>query len=232
MSERKKENGFIVSLDSVKKVYSSGHNTLPVLLDVSLKITSGEILVITGESGCGKSTLLNLIGGLDDVTSGIITVDSWNVTSLGEEMLTKYRQNIIGYVFQFHYLLKDFTALENVMLPGYIRGVSRKEASDRAEYLLNLVHMEERLSHFPMELSGGERQRVTFARALMNDPKVILADEPTGNLDEWNSRNVEEILFSLTKEQEKTLILVSHDRFLAGKGDRHCILTKGMLVEE
>ena len=111
MSERKKQEGSIVFLDSVKKVYFSGRDTLPVLLDVSLKIAPGEILVITGESGCGKSTLLNLIGGLDDVTSGIITVDSWNVTSLGEEILTKYRQNIIGYVFQFHYLLKDFTAM-------------------------------------------------------------------------------------------------------------------------
>ena len=127
MSERKKQDGSIVFLDSVQKVYSSGRDTLPVLLDVSLKIAPGEILVITGESGCGKSTLLNLIGGLDDVTSGIITVDSWNVTSLGEEILTKYRQNIIGYVFQFHYLLKDFTAMENVMLPGYIRGASRAD---------------------------------------------------------------------------------------------------------
>jgi lipoprotein-releasing system ATP-binding protein len=164
------------------------------------------------------------------VTRGIIRVDDVEVSSLEEEKLTVFRNKVVGYIFQFHYLLKDFTALENVMMPAYIGGMKKSQALRCAEDLLKQVGLKERFDHFPSQLSGGERQRVAVARALVNDPALLLADEPTGNLDENNSRNVEDILFTLVKEHGKTLILVTHDNSLASRGSVHKHLEKGVLT--
>ena len=165
------------------------------------------------------------------MTGGSISVSGFEVSRLAERDLTLFRSSIVGYVFQFHYLLKDFNALENVMLPAYIAGLRKREALDKAEKLLTQVGLDKRLSHYPSELSGGERQRVAVARALVNNPDVILADEPTGNLDEQNSRNVEGLLFEMVQAHGKTLVLVTHDRVLAARGSRTFHLENGVLTE-
>jgi lipoprotein-releasing system ATP-binding protein len=219
-----------LELQNVTKVFSNGTEKLTVLDDISLTVPSGSITVITGESGSGKSTLLNLVGGLDLPTKGSILSLGYPVESMSEEELTEYRSAKLGLVFQFHYLLKDFTALENVMLPAMIAGVSKKEARDKALELIRDVRLLERKDHYPTQLSGGERQRTAVARSLINNPGLILADEPTGNLDEGNSRLVEEILFSLVKEYRKTLALVTHDATVAQAGDLRFHLESGRLV--
>ncbi|RKX79986.1 MAG: lipoprotein-releasing system ATP-binding protein LolD [Spirochaetes bacterium] len=222
----------LLKLSEVSKTYITGSEFLPVLRGINLSVKEGSTVVITGESGSGKSTLLNLIGGLDVPTSGSIMAGGYEVERLSEKELTGYRSRVIGLIFQFHYLLKDFNALENVMIPAFMAGMPRKIAERRAEELLAQVNMYNRKDHYPSELSGGERQRVAVARALINDPPIVLADEPTGNLDERNSRNVEELLFSLVKKFGKTLILVTHDSEIAKRGDCHFQLELGLLVEE
>jgi len=217
----------LIELKNVSKQYHNGQEELTVLKQIHLEVNKGESLVITGESGSGKSTLLNLIGGLDFPTEGSILSCGNEVSSLSEKEMTRYRNQDLGFVFQFHYLLKDFTALENISMPALMAGESRTQVLDRAAELLKKVGLEQRDSHFPGQLSGGERQRVVLARALMNDPELILADEPTGNLDERNSRVVEDILFQLTGELGKTLILVTHDTALAERGGRRLHLTQG-----
>lgn len=221
----------LITLEGVNKTYRSGRTDLKVLRDVSLRVEPGCSVVITGESGCGKSTLLNMIGGLDKPTSGRVESCGYEVSSLSEKGLTDYRNGSLGFIFQFHFLLKDFNALENVMMPALMGGTSRPSARQKAADLLARVGMEDRLDHFPSQLSGGERQRVALARALINDPPLILADEPTGNLDENNSRRVEDILFDLTSQFDKTLLVVTHDPALAGRGDRHIHLTGGGVRE-
>lgn len=222
----------ILALEGVSKTYASASEKLTILNNISVALEPASITVITGESGCGKSTLLNLIGGLDTPSSGTIRVGKYLVSSLEEEGLTEYRRSVIGFIFQFHYLLKEFSALENIMLPALIAGATREEALQRAGRLVSEVGLEEREHHYPAELSGGERQRVAAARALVNDPLIILADEPTGNLDEGNSRIVEDLLFSLVRKRGRTLLLVTHDRALAGRGDRRFGLHRGELVPE
>ncbi len=219
-----------LELQNVTKVFSNGTEKLTVLDDISLSVPSGSITIITGESGSGKSTLLNLVGGLDLPTGGSILSLGYPVESMSEEDLTEYRSTKLGLVFQFHYLLKDFTALENVMLPAMIAGVPKKEARDKAMELIRDVRLLDRKDHYPTQLSGGERQRTAVARSLINSPGLILADEPTGNLDEGNSRVVEEILFSLVKEYRKTLALVTHDATVASAGDLRFHLESGRLV--
>jgi len=218
-----------VQLRHVRKVFTTGEETLEVLKDITVSVSPGTVLVITGQSGCGKSTLLHLIGGLEGVTAGEICVGDVVVSSLKERELTLYRRMVLGFVFQLHFLLREFTALENVALPSLVLGKPRKEAFSRAEWLLSKVGLSERIKHFPTELSGGERQRVAVARALVNDPLLVLADEPTGNLDEGNATLVQELLFSLVREQGKTLILVTHDRELAREGDVQFVLQEGVL---
>jgi lipoprotein-releasing system ATP-binding protein len=222
-------NNPVFSLEGVGKKFRSGSEELTVLNNITVQLDPAVVTAITGESGCGKSTLLNLIGGLDTPTTGTIRIGDYDVGSLDEEGLTEYRRRVLGFIFQFHYLLKEFTALENVMMPALIAGKPRKTAAMRAEELLAEVGLEGRRQHYPTQLSGGERQRVAVARALVNDPLLILADEPTGNLDEGNSRIVEDLLFSLVRKHGKTLVLVTHDLRLAEKGDRRYGLHRGEL---
>ena len=212
----------IIKISGVEKTYVSDGEKLTVLKDLDLTIFEGTKNVITGESGSGKSTLLNIIGGIDNVTKGSVfcgTDGKWDVTNLSEDEMSEYRSKFLGLVFQFHYLLKDFTALENVYLPLYMTGVSKKEAIKKAEELLSDVGVLERKNHLPSQLSGGERQRVAVARSLVNDPSLILADEPTGNLDPANAQQIGDLLFSMADKYHKTLVLVTHDMNLAQKGD-------------
>lgn len=225
-------NEGILTLRKLSKNYVTRVEKLEVLRGIDLTIQCGSTVVITGESGSGKSTLLNLIGGLDHVSSGEIVSAGYRVSHLNENALTKYRNRVIGFIFQFHYLLKDFTALENVMLPAFMGGVQKQKALERAKDLLEKVKMADRLSHYPSQLSGGERQRVAVARSLINGPSIILADEPTGNLDEANSRIVEDILFSLVKQYSTTLILVTHNALLKHRAERFFRLEEGRLVEQ
>ena len=185
--------------------------------------------MITGESGAGKSTLLNIIAGLDSFNSGEIYAKDYEVHKLNEEDLSNYRMHYLGLIFQFHYLLKDFTALENVMLSALIAGEKKNEAKIRAMELLEDVKLSNRLNHYPSQLSGGERQRVAVARALINSPNLILADEPTGNLDKNNAQLVKELLFSVVDKHKKSLILVTHDTDIAKSADVWCVLEAGKL---
>lgn len=220
-----------ILIENLYKSYNNGNESLPILTDLNLVIETNTRVILTGNSGSGKSTLLNLISGMDRLTSGTIIVNDHPVHKLDENALASFRSNSIGLIFQFHYLLKDFTAVENVMLPAYMTGMDKMEAMDRARQLLIEVGLGDRLNHIPSRLSGGEKQRVAVVRSLINDPGIILADEPTGNLDDSNSRKVEELLFELVINHGKTLLLVTHDRILAEKGDRQLKLENGILVE-
>lgn len=218
-------------LSNLVKTFTTGVESLTIINGLNLTIKEGEVITITGESGSGKSTLLNLIGGLDTATRGEIQVAGVAVSNLKEKELSWYRSTIIGFIFQFHYLLKDFSSMENVMLPGLVAGMKKEKAKARALELLEMVKLLNRADHFPATLSGGERQRAAVARALMNDPKIILADEPTGNLDKKNSKNVEDILFELVRTYGKTLVLVSHDPEICDKGERKFSLEGGTLLK-
>ncbi len=222
----------VLKLDRVGKSYLTGSEELRVLANVSVELERGAILAITGESGSGKSTLLNLVAGLDAPSSGAILCGGYRVERLSERELTRYRARTIGLVFQFHYLLKDFTAAENVMIPSFMAGAPRREAAERARDLLERVGLAGRADHYPLQLSGGERQRVAVARALVNDPEIVLADEPTGNLDQRNAKVVEDLLFSLVRSLGKTLLLVTHDPGLAERAGRALHLERGELVAE
>ncbi len=202
-----------------------------MLRGIELSVREATTVAVTGESGCGKSTLLNLVGGLDRPTAGRCACGATEVTGLDETALSRYRNREVGFIFQFHFLLKDFTALENVMIPAMIGGARPRGLRDRARGLLAEVGLERRGDAYPLELSGGERQRVAVARALVNEPALILADEPTGNLDERNARMVEEILLDLVRSHGRTLILVTHDKALAARVDRRLVLAGGRLSE-
>ncbi len=223
-------NETTVTLENVSKTFKSGSDNLKVLRDVNLMASSGDSLAVVGASGCGKSTLLNLIGGLDKADSGVITACGFEVSKLNEKQLTSYRTGGVGFIFQFHYLLKDFTALENVMLPLLMRGSRQQKARDASMSLLDKVQVSGRSGHYPSQLSGGERQRVALARALINNPTLILADEPTGNLDENHKKLVADLLFSLTADAGKTLVVVTHARDLADRAGRTLHLSEGQLI--
>lgn len=221
----------IVELRNVSKEFQSGESLLTVLGGIDLDLVAGEVVVVSGSSGSGKSTLLNLIGGLDRPTRGEIHACDYAVHSLNETDLTEYRARRLGFVFQFHYLLKDFTAVENVMLPAFMLGTPRTEATDRARALLTEVGLADRLDHYPSQLSGGERQRAALARALVNEPPLLLADEPTGNLDAENSARVEDVLLNVVRSRGTTLVIVTHDERLARLGERRLHLDRGALAE-
>jgi lipoprotein-releasing system ATP-binding protein len=219
----------IVEIKNLEKTYVTDSERLTILKDLDLSILEGSKNVIVGESGSGKSTLLNIIGGIDSATCGSVIAGKWDVGKLSENDLAEYRSSFLGLIFQFHYLLKDFSALENVYMPAYIAGVAKKEAIERAEELLNDVGVYDRKSHLPSQLSGGERQRVAVARSLINNPSLILADEPTGNLDPANAALIGDLLFSMVEKYKKTLLLVTHDLTLAQKGGNCFKIVKGKL---
>jgi lipoprotein-releasing system ATP-binding protein len=221
-------NDFLV-LNDVRKSYKSGSELLQVLSGISATVKEGASVVITGESGSGKTTLLHLIAAMDVLDAGSIKVQGLELSQATELNLCHYRNKVIGLIFQFHYLLKEFTALENILIPARMAGESVKLAEPRAKDLLGQVGLLGRAHHYPGQLSGGERQRVALARALMNDPALILADEPTGNLDEKNATQVESLLFNLAQQHKKTLLLVTHSQRLASEGDVHWHLHGGCI---
>jgi lipoprotein-releasing system ATP-binding protein len=222
-------NNAMVSAEGLVKNYISGDETLHILRGISFTISSGLSAAISGRSGSGKSTLLNILGGLDRSDGGKAFVGGMEITALHEKDLSVYRSKKIGFIFQFHFLLKDFTALENVMLPAYIAGMKKKEAFERARALLADMGLIDRAGHFPSQLSGGERQRVAAARSMVNDPDLILADEPTGNLDPDNSALVTDLLYAGAEKWGKTLLVVTHDEKLAARASSRYILENGLL---
>jgi lipoprotein-releasing system ATP-binding protein len=224
------EKEILVRTADIVKNFISGTETLHILKGVSFEIPRGIAAAISGQSGSGKSTLLNILGGLDRADSGTVVVGGTEITALPEKGLSQYRSRRVGFIFQFHYLLKDFTALENVMLPAYMAGMPKKKALEKARALLSEVKLDDRIGHFPSQLSGGERQRVAVARSMVNDPDVILADEPTGNLDPDNSAMVAELLYAGAEKWGKTLIVVTHDEKAAARAAVRYTLDKGLLT--
>ena len=219
----------IVECKGLEKTFASAAEELRVLDGLDFCVEKGSRVAVSGASGCGKSTLLSILGGLDRASAGSVRIGRWRLDEAAERDLTEFRAVEVGFVFQFHYLLKDFTALENVALPAYMRGESRKEAFKRAHSLLSDMGLAERLDHLPSKLSGGERQRAAIARALINRPSLVLADEPTGNLDSASARSVRELLFGLSERYGTTLILVTHDPSLASEADLSYTLADGRL---
>jgi lipoprotein-releasing system ATP-binding protein len=232
MNDTTPDDRILVRVDSIVKDYVSGAETLHILRGVSLNLRRGETAAVTGQSGSGKSTLLNILGGLDRGNSGTVTVGTTELSSLSEGALTFYRRRQVGFIFQFHYLLKDFTALENVMIPAYIAGIKKREALERAGALLADLGLGERKDHYPSQLSGGDRQRVAVARSMVNDPDMVLADEPTGNLDPDNSAMVADILYGSAQKWGKTLIVVTHDEKVARRAQTRYTLEAGRLAAE
>ena len=226
------EKKIILKVKNIVKNYVSGAETLHILRGIDFEIEEGTSAAVSGQSGSGKSTLLNIIGGLDRADEGSVFIGGEEITSLSEKELSNYRSKKVGFIFQFHYLLKDFTALENVMLPAYIAGIKKKEAIETARSLLADVKLEDRSSHFPSQLSGGERQRVAVARSMVNDPAIILADEPTGNLDPQNSEIVAELLYEGAQKHRKTLIVVTHDTSVAVRASIQLFLENGKFSKE
>jgi lipoprotein-releasing system ATP-binding protein len=221
----------ILEAEGLRKVYRGGDGTpIEVLSGVDLAVSRGEFVAIVGASGTGKSTLLHLLGALDTPTAGSVRLDGQAYGDLGEEALARVRNRKIGFVFQFHHLLREFTALENVMMPLLIAGGEPAAARSRAEELLAAVGLAGRMSHRPAALSGGEQQRAAVARALAADPLVVLADEPSGNLDYGNSERLHELFARLSREFETALVVVTHNRSLAGRADRVLSLEGGRLV--
>ncbi|MDR3172550.1 MAG: ABC transporter ATP-binding protein [Treponema sp.] len=222
----------LVRVSNLVKNYVSGGETLYILKAVSFEVEQGSSVAVSGQSGSGKSTLLNILGGLDRCDSGSVEIAGADISGLSENSLSGYRSRQVGFIFQFHYLLKDFTALENVMLPAFIAGMKKKAALEKARLLLADVKMETRLHHFPSQLSGGERQRVAVARSMVNDPDIILADEPTGNLDPHNSALVAELLYAGAEKWGKTLMVVTHDEHVARRAMYRYTLDNGTLSRE
>lgn len=216
----------MIHLEGITKSFGS----LQVLKGIDLEIAKGEIVSIVGPSGAGKTTLLQIMGTLDSPDTGTINVDGTNVSKMKEKELSAFRNKHIGFVFQFHQLLPEFTALENVMIPAFIAGVSTKEASMRAMEILDFMGLTERASHKPNELSGGEKQRVAVARALINQPAVILADEPSGSLDTHNKEELHQLFFDLRNRFGQTFVIVTHDESLAKITDRTIHMVDGKII--
>lgn len=221
----------IIKLNNVWKIYRMGNIEVPALKGINLEIKDGEFVAIMGPSGSGKSTAMNMVGALDIPTKGQIFLDYKNIAHLTESDLAQIRGKRIGFIFQQFNLISTLTALENVMLPMVFQGLSRDERKKRAEHLLEMVDLKDRMNHKPTEMSGGQQQRVAIARSLANDPEVILADEPTGNLDSKTGGSVMEFLKKMNEEQGKTIIMVTHDAGVAEHADRIEVLRDGRIVE-
>ncbi len=218
-----------IEVTNVKKEYTWGEEQIQVLKGVTLSIKENQFFSIIGESGSGKTTLLNLIGGLDTPDEGEIIIDNKEVSSLNNEQVAHFRNQKLGFIFQFYNLLQDFTVLENVMIPHYILTKDKKKSLMKAKYLLEKLGMSHRLTYYPSKLSGGEQQRVAIGRALINDPEIILADEPTGNLDKENREKVINLLLDLKKELNFTLLMVTHDPNIAKIADEQIKLNYGVI---
>ncbi|KAB6226961.1 ABC transporter ATP-binding protein [Bacteroides xylanisolvens] len=218
----------MIKLEGITKSFGS----LQVLKGIVLEINKGEIISIVGPSGAGKTTLLQIMGTLDEPDAGVVQIDGTMVSRMKEKELSAFRNKNIGFVFQFHQLLPEFTALENVMIPALIAGVSSKEAHERAMKILDFMGLVDRASHKPNELSGGEKQRVAVARALINDPAVILADEPSGSLDTHNKEDLHQLFFDLRARLGQTFVIVTHDEGLAKITDRTVHIVDGMIKKD
>jgi len=207
------------------------YNDLSVLKGVDIFVNKGEIVSIVGSSGAGKSTLLHILGSLDKANTGEIWINNQRIDTLKEKELAKFRNQHIGFVFQFHHLLPEFTALENVCIPGWIAGTPKNELEERALELLTILGLQDRASHKPSELSGGEQQRVAVARALINNPDIVFADEPTGNLDSTHAQELHELFLHLQKTMGQTFLIVTHNEALAKMSDRVVHMKDGYIVE-
>jgi lipoprotein-releasing system ATP-binding protein len=226
---RAEDSGPVISCRELRKTFSQGELNVPVLNGVNLDVARGERIAIIGSSGSGKSTLLHLLGGLDQTTSGSVKILGQDVFAMNETQRGELRNKSLGFVYQFHHLLMEFTALENVAMPLHIRGMKRKEAEPIAANMLELVGLAHRIQHLPAELSGGERQRVAVARALVTEPACVLADEPTGNLDRASATALFDLMQSLNDRLQTSFIVVTHDLELANKMQRQLKLVDGML---
>jgi lipoprotein-releasing system ATP-binding protein len=221
----------IIECRSLCFSYTEGSNQTTILSNLKLDVKSGESIAILGPSGCGKSTLLNLIAGLDTPSSGDVIINNSNITKLNEQDRTDLRANTFGFVYQFHHLLKDFSSVYNVAMPLLIKGIDKESAIAQSEKLLTRVGLENRLNHKPSELSGGERQRVAIARAMVVEPDCLLADEPTGNLDAKNAKDVLELILELDENNTSSLVIVTHDQDIAKKMNRTLTLSNQQLIE-
>jgi lipoprotein-releasing system ATP-binding protein len=224
--------GAAVSVRDLTKVFAHSGTTIEVLRGLNFDLRPGEMASVVGASGVGKSTLLHVLGTLDTPSAGTITFDGVDVTAMNPVRLAEFRNKEIGFVFQFHHLLPEFTALENAMMPGLINRLPRAEAADRAATMLRRLGLGARLSHRPGELSGGEQQRVALARALLLRPRLLLADEPTGNLDTKTGREMHELFFELNRELEMTILIVTHNDELAAQTPRRLRMADGVIVEQ
>jgi len=221
----------IIECRSVSFSYNEGNNKTSVLKNLNFEIKSGETTAIIGQSGCGKSTLLNLMAGLDTPTEGDVLIANTNISKISEKDRTELRAKNLGFVYQFHHLLNDFSSLYNVALPLLIMGVDKSDALLQSKKILTKVGLENRLNHKPSELSGGERQRVAIARAMITEPTCLLADEPTGNLDAENAKEVLELIIELNTNKTTALLIVTHDLSIANKMGRKLTLTNGKIHE-
>ena len=221
----------IIECRSLCFSYTEGSNQTSILSNLRLDVKSGESIAILGPSGCGKSTLLNLIAGLDTPSSGDVLINNSNITKLNEQDRTELRANTFGFVYQFHHLLNDFSSVYNVAMPLLIKGIDKESAIAQSEKLLTRVGLENRLNHKPSELSGGERQRVAIARAMVVEPNCLLADEPTGNLDAKNAKDVLELILELDEDNTSSLVIVTHDQGIAKKMNRTLTLSNQQLIE-
>ncbi|NLR63978.1 ABC transporter ATP-binding protein [Chitinophaga varians] len=209
---------------------TKNYSNLPILRGVDITVSKGEIVTIVGSSGAGKSTLLHILGTLDKPTQGEIWLNNVNLTGLSGNELADFRNRHIGFIFQFHHLLPEFSALENVCVPGFIAGTRRNEVKEKAAFLLKTLGLEHRLEHKPNALSGGEQQRVAVARALINNPDVVMADEPTGNLDSHNARELHNMFLQLRDQFQQTFIIVTHNEELAPLSDRQLLMKDGRII--
>lgn len=206
------------------------YGELQVLKGLNIEIKKGEIISIVGASGAGKTTLLHILGTLDHPSIGSLTINNQNIFGFSDKKLAEFRNKNIGFVFQFHHLLPEFTALENVCIPAYIAGISRAEAEKKASELLTFLGLSERMNHKPSELSGGEQQRVAVARALINNPAVVLADEPSGNLDSSTAKELHKLFFTLREKFNQTFVIVTHNEELANMADRKLVMKDGYIL--
>jgi putative ABC transport system ATP-binding protein len=224
------EGSVIVDIRHISKSYRRGNQVIPVLEDISLAIVAGEFLALMGPSGSGKSTLLNLIAGLDRADSGAITVGEADITALSETELAAWRASHVGFIFQFYNLIPVLTAFENIELPLVLTGLSRRQRREHVRMVLRLVNLEDRMDHYPRQLSGGQQQRVAIARALVTDPTLLVADEPTGDLDRVSAEDVLVLMQRLCSDLGKTIIMVTHDPRAARRAHRVKHLDKGVLT--